>query len=189
MSTLAEEISGLTEDEINARHHARWAEVAAQFGGDAHNVPWDIRTKLSDQNRLDWTEWVRLRDSGGHEPIKRDKTKKMWEFVNAHIGQRITAEMLAEAVDASIGTAYRFIRENKGMWFVSAGRGELLVVDFRAARAAAKQQPATPPTMGAGAGVAANADSHAQRTADDVSAALAAMTGQAVRPKGLPGKP
>lgn len=163
----------VTEQEINQGHADRWAAAVAKYG-DKYSVPWSVVTEIGEATRLAWVAFVAARTGDGEDRPRRDKTPKMRAFVQANIGRTITVGDLAEAAEASIGTAYAFINDNRTT-FRKDGRGQYHVLDTAAERAAARG-----PASRAISAAAPSDDASAATTAVSIAtAAIAHMTGEA----------
>ena len=162
----------LTEQEINEAHAARWAEATTKYGSK-FDVPRQVVSELGEQLRLAWCSFYEARNGGDESRPRRDKTKRMTEFLKANVGKQITAEELAEATQASNGTAYAFISDHRSA-FRKDGRGRYTILDVGAERAAARTAPVAPVVH------AAASDALAAATNDIAiaTAAVARMAGE-----------
>lgn len=162
----------LTEEAINAAHKARWAEAAEKYGGQ-FQVPKELVREMGEQHRLDWVAFTESRERGGESKGRRDKTARMHQFVRENIGNSVSPSDLAEHAEASLGTAYQFINDNRSL-FRKEGAGQYVVVDAERERADAKRPtraPALPSER-------SDSDSTATSEASTANAILAAMTGE-----------
>ena len=120
---------------INEAHKARWADAAAKHGGK-WNVPSSVATELGEMNRLDWVAFTEQRDGNGELRPRRDKGRRMTEFCHGNVGRTVSVAELAAAADASVGTAYAFVNDNRST-FRKDGHG-FVILDTSAERAAAR---------------------------------------------------
>lgn len=163
----------VTEQDINREHAERWQAASAKYGSK-FLVPRAVIAEMGEATRLAWVAFVEARNGGGEDRPRRDKTPKMQSFVQANVGRTITVGELAEAADASVGTAYAFINDHRTT-FRKDGRGQYLILDTAAERAAARAAasrattPAAAPDSAAAAAAAVNI----------ATAAIASMSGEA----------
>lgn len=178
----------MTEVQINAAHKERYREAAEKYGSK-FRVPRDVDQRLGEMLRQDWLRFYgRDEQSQTSNTNRRDKTKKLHDYVKANPGANVTAESLADAVDCSTGTAHAFIRDNRSAFRAGDTRGHYLVVDQDADRAAARRTPAAPPTLPVVGRNEPAGTTTARSDSDAVEAILGAMTGSTA-PRRAPGKP
>lgn len=167
----------LTEQEINTLAKSEIAELCAPYGGDFWAAPWDQIKELGERQRMRWVTWVAERDRAGSinadgtvtERRSKDKTARLQKFVAEHVGMTINVLTLQELCECSRGTAHRFIADNRST-FAKAGRGQYVIIDTSAARAADRRgTAATSPVVVSESAAAVSA------TLADVDAAMGAM--------------
>jgi hypothetical protein len=169
----------LTEDEIRIYERSGNEAMSAEHGGK-FKVPMKLRMEFSEKVRQLWVAFVHNRDNNTTDPARRhDKTDRLDEFCSAHIGGWVTPQSLADAVECSRGTAYKYIGDNRS-GFELVAKGIYKILDTDELRAAAKGRsmvtkriaaPATSPAVASDSTIAA------RTVTDDVNAALGAMTG------------
>ena len=176
----------LTESDINALHTQEHAEAAQTYG--RFGIPWPTAQELGERTRQRWVRFVSERDgTTGDSIIRHDKTDKLAAYVKNNPGLLVTAETMAEAAECSRGTVHKFIGDNRSA-FTNVARGQYMIVDTKAARAADRQAPNVPAPFVPCEPKWAGAVDQAKRESDIATNALNGMTGQTSSFRGQVGK-
>lgn len=170
----------LTEDRINETHKADIAELIAKHGDYWTSVPDDLARAVDEKARLNWVQFKAETEGTDTTGPKRDKSRKLHDWLGENVGLEVDAAALAEAVHCSTSTAYTFISSNRSAFVASENRGSYIIVDVESKRATARNGRRWPKLV-APASKPATAPTTADATGDAVAGILNAMTGDAAR--------
>lgn len=143
----------MNEQDIKERHAHRVALLLEEHG-KSYAIPFEAWGEVMEAMRRDWVAFY----GHGEKPQpsqRRNKSARIASWAVANVGATVTPTQLAKAAEATLSTAYAFIRDHPQL-FRRTGPGVFVIRDEAAERAAARaERQAVAPSLVPAARVAA----------------------------------